>query len=188
MRTAKSFRRSSISGSRSSTSRRSTAPPRAFFREARGGALFGTPAYMSPEQAKAQGEGDQRADLWALACIVYECLTGRTVWNVDQGVAMILAQIAGAPIPRPPRIRDDLPKTFDDWFLKALDRNPDKRFQTAKEFADGLVLALEPPEGSVKRAPTLSTAEEGEAVDKLVSPEFDAQQPETQPPPPRRGT
>src|ERR1044071_6876666 len=120
------------------------------------GALFGTTAYMSPEQAKAQGEVDQRADLWALACIVYECLTGRTVWNVDQGVAMILAQIAGAPIPRPSRVRDDLPKTFDDWFLKALDRNADKRFQTAKEFSDALVLALDPPEGSIKRAPTLS--------------------------------
>jgi serine/threonine-protein kinase len=146
------------------------------------GALFGTPAYMSPEQAKAQGEVDQRADLWALACIVYECLTGRTVWNVDQGVAMILAQIAGAPIPRPSRVRDDLPRTFDDWFVRALDRNADKRFQTAKEFSDALVLALDPPEGSIKRAPTLSTAEEGEAVDKLVSTEFEAPLPETVPP------
>lgn len=146
------------------------------------GALFGTPAYMSPEQAKAQGEVDQRADLWALACIVYECLTGRTVWNVDQGVAMILAQIAGAPIPRPTRLRDDLPRTFDDWFLKALDRNPDKRFQTAKEFSDALVFALDPPEGSIKAAPTLSTAEEGEAVDKLVSREFEVASPETEPP------
>ena len=131
------------------------------------GALFGTPAYMSPEQAKAQGEVDQRADLWALACIVYECLTGRTVWNVDQGVAMILAQIAGAPIPRPSRLRDDLPATFDDWFLRALDRNPDKRFQSAKEFSDSLLFALDPPEGSIKLAP-IHTEEEGDAVDHLV--------------------
>ena len=84
------------------------------------GALFGTPAYMSPEQAKALGDVDHRADLWALACIVYECLTGRTVWNVDQGVAMILAQIAGAPVPRPTRLRTELPATFDDWFLRSL--------------------------------------------------------------------
>ena len=76
----------------------------------REGALFGTPAYMSPEQAKGQGGVDHRADLWALGCIVYECLTGQTVWNVDQGVAMILAQIAGAPIPRPSRLRPDLPE------------------------------------------------------------------------------
>lgn len=108
------------------------------------GALFGTPAYMSPEQAKAQGGVDHRADLWALACIVYECLTGRTVWNVEQGVAMILAQIAGAPIPRPSRFREDLPKSFDDWFALALDRNVNRRFQTAREFADSLELAFDP--------------------------------------------
>src|SRR4029453_4763932 len=59
------------------------------------GALFGTPAYMSPEQASAQGPIGFRSDLWALGCIVYEMLVGRTVWNVEQGVAMILAQIAG---------------------------------------------------------------------------------------------
>jgi len=47
----------------------------------REGALFGTPAYMSPEQAKGHGGVDHRADLWALGCIVYECLTGKTVWN-----------------------------------------------------------------------------------------------------------
>lgn len=118
----------------------------------RDGALFGTPAYMSPEQAKAQGEVDQRADLWALACIVYECLTGRTVWNVDQGVAMILAQIAGAPIPRPSRLRSDLPRGFDEWFLRALDRNVERRFQTARELADTLTLVLDPPEGSTHDA------------------------------------
>ncbi|MBN2196196.1 MAG: serine/threonine protein kinase [Polyangiaceae bacterium] len=110
----------------------------------REGALFGTPAYMSPEQAKGQGEVDHRADLWALGCIVYECLTGRTVWNVDQGVAMILAQIAGAPLPRPSRYRSDLPLGFDGWFFRALDRDATKRFQTAREFADSLTEVLEP--------------------------------------------
>ena len=102
----------------------------------REGALFGTPAYMSPEQAKGQGETDHRSDLWALGCIVYECLTGTTVWNVDQGVAMILAQIAGAPIPKPSKLRPDLPPQFDSWFAKALDRDPQKRFATAKELAE----------------------------------------------------
>src|SRR5687768_13264916 len=134
----------------------------------REGALFGTPAYMSPEQAKGQGGVDHRADLWALGCIVYECLTGQTVWNVDQGVAMILAQIAGAPIPRPSRLRPDLPKTFDPWFLKALDRDPNRRFQTAKEFADSLADALRPlPE--VERAHSLHSEAEGVVLDQLIS-------------------
>jgi serine/threonine-protein kinase len=110
----------------------------------REGALFGTPAYMSPEQAKGQGEVDHRADLWALGCIAYECLTGQTVWNVDQGVAMILAQIAGSPLPRPSKLRPDIPRTFDPWFAKALDRNIENRFQTAKEFAESITEALQP--------------------------------------------
>lgn len=118
----------------------------------REGALFGTPAYMSPEQAKGQGEVDHRADLWALGCIVYECFTGQTVWNVEQGVAMILAQIAGSPLPRPSKLRPDLPASFDVWFERALDREPNRRFQTAREFADSLTEALFPKDG-VQRPP-----------------------------------
>ncbi|HWP06061.1 MAG TPA: serine/threonine-protein kinase [Polyangiaceae bacterium] len=108
----------------------------------REGALFGTPAYMSPEQARGQGEVDHRSDLWALGCIVYECLTGQTVWSVEQGVAMILAQVASAPLPRPSRLRPDLPLGFDTWFQKALDRDVARRFQTAREFTDTLAEAL----------------------------------------------
>ena len=114
----------------------------------REGALFGTPAYMAPEQAKGQGEVDHRCDLWALGCIAFECLTGRTVWNVDQGIAMILAQVATAEIPQPSRIRPDLPKGFDQWFAKALERDPDRRFQTASELASGLQTVLAPSRGS----------------------------------------
>ena len=133
----------------------------------REGALFGTPAYMSPEQAKGKGEVDHRADLWALGCIVYECLTGQTVWSVDQGVAMILAQIASAPLPRPSKLRPDLPPAFEAWFLRALDRDPDKRFQTARELADALTKALSPGAPSA-RALSLSSDHEGMVVDDLI--------------------
>ncbi|HEX2880441.1 MAG TPA: serine/threonine-protein kinase [Polyangiaceae bacterium] len=160
------------------------------------GALFGTPAYMSPEQARAQGDVDHRADLWAFACIVYEMLIGRTVWNVDQGVAMILAQIASAPLPKPSRLRSDLPRTFDTWFEHALDRNIEVRFQSAKEAFDGLKVALLPPEGSVREA-SISSEDEGLQVDALVSgapsttqpvatPQAPAVQPSL-PAPPRKG-
>lgn len=91
------------------------------------GALFGTPAYMSPEQARAKHNVDHRADLWALGCIVYEMLTGRTVWDVDQGVAMILAQVATGVIPDPARYRRDLPPGFAPWFARALSRKVETR-------------------------------------------------------------
>jgi serine/threonine protein kinase len=108
----------------------------------REGAVFGTPAYMSPEQVKGQGSVDHRSDLWALGCMAYECLTGRPVWNTEQGVAMTFAAIAASQLPTPSRMRPDLPQGFDAWFFKALQRDPNNRFQTAKELADSLALAL----------------------------------------------
>src|SRR5690606_2243896 len=135
-------------------------------RRTREGALFGTPAYMSPEQAKGQGEVDHRADLWALGCIVYECLTGQTVWNVEQGVAMILAQIAGAPLPVPSKLRPDLPPTFDEWFQRALDRDPSRRFQTAQALTESLVRSLGPEAQNAR--PPITSEFEGSIVDALV--------------------
>ncbi len=108
----------------------------------REGALFGTPAYMSPEQAKGQGEVDHRADLWALGCIVYECLTGRTVWDVQQGVAMILAQIARGQLPDPRRYRPDLPVAFTEWFYRALNPDLTQRYQSGRAFIESLEAAL----------------------------------------------
>jgi len=105
----------------------------------REGAVFGTPAYMSPEQVKGQGNVDQRADLWALGCMAYECLIGRPVWNMDQGVAMTFASIATGPIPVPSQARGDLPAGFDAWFKKCLERDPDRRFQSARELSDAFV-------------------------------------------------
>jgi eukaryotic-like serine/threonine-protein kinase len=105
----------------------------------REGAVFGTPAYMSPEQVKGQGNVDHRADLWALGCMAYECLIGRPVWNMDQGVAMTFASIATGPIPVPSQARADLPPAFDAWFKKCLERDPGKRYQSAKELSDAFV-------------------------------------------------
>lgn len=118
----------------------------------REGALFGTPAYMSPEQARGQGEVDHRADLWALGCITYECLTGRTVWDVQQGVAMILAQIARGQLPDPRRLRPDLPDSFHTWFQRALHPQLNERFQSARAFLVSLEEAL-----TVEGAPVSST-------------------------------
>jgi eukaryotic-like serine/threonine-protein kinase len=115
----------------------------------REGAVFGTPAYMSPEQVRGQGTVDHRADLWALGCIAYECLTGRPVWNMDQGVAMIFASIATAPLPIPSQVYAGIPLSFDDWFRKALAREPEHRFQNAKELADALAMALSAPDPGV---------------------------------------
>jgi serine/threonine protein kinase len=131
------------------------------------GALFGTPAYMSPEQASARGPIGLRSDLWALGCIVYEMLVGRTVWNVDQGVAMILAQIASGPLPTPSKVSPGLPRSFDTWFAKALEREESKRFGSAIELADALRYALGDGARTATQSPTY-TAFEAASVDALV--------------------
>ncbi|MBV9949826.1 MAG: serine/threonine protein kinase [Myxococcales bacterium] len=125
----------------------------------REGAVFGTPAYMSPEQVKGQGTVDHRADLWALGCMAFECVTGRPVWNTDQGVAMTFAAIAAAQLPTPSRLRPDLPPSFDAWFAKALERDPAKRFQTAKELADELAKAFGAPPISLVNVTELEVLE-----------------------------
>ncbi len=130
----------------------------------REGAVFGTPAYMSPEQVKGQGSVDHRADLWALGCMAYECLTGRPVWNTEQGVAMTFAAIAASPLPQPSRFRPDLPAGFDGWFRKALERDANARFQTAKELADELARALDAAPISLVNASVSPSQIELEAI------------------------
>ncbi len=130
----------------------------------REGAVFGTPAYMSPEQVKGQGSVDHRADLWALGCMAYECLTGRPVWNTEQGVAMTFAAIAAAQLPIPSRMRPDLPASFDAWFKRALERDANARFQTAKELADELARALDTPPISLVNAGGVPSQIELEAI------------------------
>jgi serine/threonine protein kinase len=143
------------------------APDQKTARLTREGAVFGTPAYMSPEQVKGQGSVDHRADLWALGCMAFECLIGRPVWNTDQGVAMTFAAIATAPIPVPSKLRPDLPTSFDEWFAKALERDPDKRFQTAKELAEALIKAFgKPPSISMINATDLSELEQTVAMER----------------------
>ena len=141
----------------------------------REGAVFGTPAYMSPEQVKGQGNVDHRADLWALGCMAYECLIGRPVWNTDQGVAMTFAAIATQPIPVPSKIRSDLPVAFDEWFKHSLERDPAKRFQSAKELADALKESLLGPAAgpvSYVNISSLDSIEAGDDATQKVSAVF----------------
>jgi serine/threonine-protein kinase len=133
----------------------------------REGAVFGTPAYMSPEQVKGHGNVDFRADLWALGCMAFECLTGRPVWNTDQGVAMTFAAIAAGALPVPSRLRPELPPPFDAWFAKALERDPNLRFQTAGEMAAALASALDTAPISLVSVSGLTSQIELEAIASL---------------------
>jgi serine/threonine-protein kinase len=105
------------------------------------GAMLGTPYYMSPEQAQGTKSVDGRSDLWSLAVIVFQCLTGRLPFE-SEALGDLLVKIIVAPIPIPSQYHHAVPLGFDGWWARAANRDPDKRYQTAKEFAEALSLTL----------------------------------------------
>lgn len=98
------------------------------------GAVYGTPQYMSPEQA--QGERvDQRSDLFSLGSVMYAMSTGRPPFRGETGIA-ILRRVCD-DTPRPIReVNPDIPAALADIISKLLAKNPAARFQTAGEVAD----------------------------------------------------
>jgi serine/threonine-protein kinase len=104
------------------------------------GSLMGTPYYMSPEQAQGTREIDHRADLWGLAVVVYQCVTGQLPFD-STALGDLLVKIIVSPIPVPSHFAP-VPAGFDAWWARAASRDPAQRFQSAKELAEALVPAL----------------------------------------------
>jgi serine/threonine-protein kinase len=103
--------------------------------------ILGTPFYMSPEQASGAMRVDHRSDLFSLAVIVYQCLTGELPF-VGDDVKAVFTQILQAPVPVPSLKAADLPPSFDAWWVRAISRDVSDRYQTAKEFAEALTVSL----------------------------------------------
>lgn len=101
----------------------------------RAGQLKGKLSYMAPEQAST-GETDQRSDLFSTGILVWEALTTRRLFKAETNGA-ILNRVLHGEIPPPSSYGEDL-RPFDAVLAKALDRDPDSRFQTALEFAEAL--------------------------------------------------
>jgi serine/threonine protein kinase len=113
----------------------------------RTGTILGTPYYMSPEQAHGKTVVDQRADIWSLGVIVYECVTGRRPFEEETLAALLLAICAeNSPVPSQVAV---VPPGFDEWFARATSRDLSARFQTASEAASALVALA--PGGTIPR-------------------------------------
>ena len=102
------------------------------------GAVIGTPAYMSPEQASGEGRVDHRSDLYSLATVVYHAMAGEPPFPANNLQVLLVALLARTPPPLSVR-QPHLTTKFDAWFAKALAKSPDDRFQSAREMAETFV-------------------------------------------------
>ena len=112
------------------------------------GVAVGTPAYMAPEQALGGGGGDARGDVFSLGVVLYEMLAGETPFN-EVSVQGIVARVKrGSGAPSLAAKRTDVPDTVAAAVDRALEADPDARFQSAREFSDALAPGLTPVTGT----------------------------------------
>lgn len=107
------------------------------------GEMAGTPAYMAPEVALAEGQQSlpsPLSDIYSLGCIAFELLTGRRPFQARGAHSWILQHMT-EPVPLPSSVRPDLPKSFDRVLLGALEKDPARRTGSAEEFRRGLIAA-----------------------------------------------
>jgi serine/threonine protein kinase/tetratricopeptide (TPR) repeat protein len=106
-------------------------------RSTRTGVMVGTPGYMAPEQAKGEAGVGPRVDVFALGCVLFECLTGRTAF-VGDNVMAVLAKILLEETPRLSDVRRDLPGELEELVGRTLAKRPEDRFADAAQLAVAL--------------------------------------------------
>jgi serine/threonine-protein kinase len=125
--------------------------------ETQEGMVFGTPRYMSPEQAQGRAL-DARSDLYALGVLLYQMLTGRPPFVDDDAVVVMAHHIRTVPAP-PTRVAPDagIPRALSDLVLRALSKDPSRRPATARELIAELDRALEEARASERKGAEPST-------------------------------
>jgi len=108
----------------------------------RDGQLKGKISYMAPEQTK-RVEIDRRVDLFAMGVVAWEVLAGKRLFSGESDVE-VLNQLLFEPIPRLKDHAPSVPSGLEQVVMRALDRDPQQRWSTAHEFADGIERAMKP--------------------------------------------
>ena len=98
--------------------------------------VFGTAAYISPEQAQGQSV-DERTDIYSLGIVMFEMLTGRPPFVAENSLALASQHVLNDP-PRPSTLIRDVPPQLEAIVLRALAKRPETRFQSATEMRDEL--------------------------------------------------
>ncbi len=139
--------------------------------------MIGTPHYMSPEQGRGQAV-DGRSDLYSLAVILYEMLTGRVPFDADSAVGIVMQHISDR-VPSVSRFNGSLSPKLDEIMARALAKNPDERFQTAHDLTQAVAevfgtsvvtgAVLSRPPIAARAAPLAEPARQHSAVWPLLA-------------------
>jgi serine/threonine-protein kinase len=139
---------------------------------AKSGAQIGTPLYMSPEQFLNRGV-DFRSDIYSLGVTLYEMLTGKVPFSADSDY-QIMADHVNTPPPPLTSIFPYVPKAVESAVLKALEKNPDLRYQNVEDFAAALdgTQGLVVPAVAASAAPAVAASTPAAAVVAAASSTF----------------
>lgn len=107
------------------------------------GSVIGSWAYLAPERLTSD-RSDHRADIYALACVLHECLTGSQPFPGDSLEQQLGAHLT-APPPRPSKMRPNLPPDIDDVIARGMAKKPDERFNSTRELAAAARNAITAP-------------------------------------------
>jgi serine/threonine-protein kinase len=107
------------------------------------GSVMGTAQYLSPEQAQGKPV-DARSDLYSIGIVLYELLTGRVPFDAESPVSVALMQVSEPPVP-PMEVNPEVPPALDAVTLRAMEKDPGRRYQDADEFIAALESARKTP-------------------------------------------
>lgn len=133
------------------------------------GKVFGSPEYMSPEQCAGKEDLDGRSDIYSVGIVLYESLTGRVPFTGEIPAAAIMEKHLKENITFPPEV--NIPKPIKKVLLKALEKDPNKRYQTALSFSLSLKCALEKVPYEIRKK-TLTPDEEYRGMFLINSAKF----------------
>ncbi|XZI55768.1 Stk1 family PASTA domain-containing Ser/Thr kinase [Clostridium perfringens] len=126
--------------------------------------VMGSAHYFSPEQAKGTYT-DYRTDLYSLGIVLYEMVTGVVPFNGDSPVTVAVKHIQEKAIP-PKNINQNIPNSLNDLIMKAMEKDPVNRYQTAKEIIGDLEKIKKDPNVTISS----KSAEDEEQFTRVMSP------------------
>ena len=121
------------------------------------GYAVGTFQYIAPERFGTRAEEDARADIYSLACVLYECLTGRPPFAGNTMAGLVAAHLNTLPL-RPSATQPNVPAQFDPVIATGMAKDPDNRYATTIELADAAQAAITTPMAPAREPSPLGDA------------------------------